>query len=38
MPDRERMFTAQWQLEEEEGGTDAAEAIAVDRGRGLHDH
>lgn len=39
MPDRERMFTAQWRMEEEkEGGTDAAEAITVDRGRGLRDH
>lgn len=38
MPDGERMFTAQRRLEEEEeGGTGAAGAIAMDRGRGLRD-
>lgn len=37
MPDGERMFTAQRQPEEEEGGTGAAGVIIVDRGRDLHD-
>lgn len=38
MPDRERMFTAQWRLEEEEeGGSGAAGAMVVALARELRD-